>query len=149
MIGEYQVASNGDYGVARGIDITLENQGQKVNTMIQYTYSKAKANGEYDKDAFGDDQIVDAPSQEFTMPFDRPHDLTVQLYASDLPFDINAALTGFYQSGLPYTGTYELESGEPKPDLLRKYGKRADAFKQIDLALSKFFEYDDARITLG
>ena len=149
MLGEYQVASNGDYGVARGIDITLENQGQKVNTMIQYTYSKAKANGEYDKDAFGADQIVDAPSQEFTMPFDRPHDLTVQLYASDLPFDFNAALTGFYQSGLPYTGTYELDSGEPKPDLLRKYGKRADAFKQIDLSLSKFIEYDDAKITLG
>jgi hypothetical protein len=148
MLGEYQVASNGDYGVARGIDLTLENRGQKVNTMIQYTYSKAQANGEYDKAAFGN-QIVDAPSQEFTMPFDRPHDLTVQLYASDLPFDVNAALTGFYQSGLPYTGTYELDSGEPKPDLIRKYGKRADPFKQIDLSFSKFIEYDDLKLTLG
>ena len=148
MLGEYQVASNGDYGVAKGIDITLENRGQMVNTMIQYTYSKASANGEYDKAAFGN-KIVDAPSQEFTMPFDRPHDLTVQLYASDLFFNINAALIGFYQSGLPYTGTYELDSGEPKPDLLRKYRKRSDPFKQIDLSFSKFVEYEDVKFTLG
>ena len=110
--------------------------------------SKAKANGEYDKAAFGN-QIVDAPSQEFTMPYDRPHDLTVQLYATDLPFDLNAGLVGFYQSGLPYTGTYELDTGEPKTDLLRKYGKRADPFKQIDLSLSKFIEFSDSKFTLG
>ena len=148
MLGEYQVASNGDYGVARGIDLTLENRGQKINTLIQYTYSKAKANGEYDKAAFGN-QIVDAPSQEFIMPFDRPHDLTVQLYATELPLDINAGLIGFYQSGLPYTGTYELDSGEPKPDLLRKNAKRADPFKQIDLSLSKYIDYSDMKFTLG
>jgi hypothetical protein len=43
-IGDYKVASNGDYGVAKGIDLSLENYGQKVNTTIQYTYSTAVAN---------------------------------------------------------------------------------------------------------
>ena len=119
-IGDYQVQANGDYGVAKGIDLSLENRGLLVNTTIQYTFSEAKANGEYDKAAFGN-QVVDAPLQEFTMPFDRPHDLTIQLYSSKLPFGINASLVGFYQSGFPYTGTYEMDDGKPIPDVKNKY----------------------------
>ena len=99
QLGDYQVQSNGDYGIAKGIDLSLTNRGTLINTTIQYTFSEAKANGEYDKAAFGN-QVVDAPLQEFTMPFDRPHDLTVQLYSSKLPFEINASLVGFYQSGI-------------------------------------------------
>ena len=32
----YQVAANGDYGQAQGIDFTLENRGMLVNTMLQF-----------------------------------------------------------------------------------------------------------------
>ena len=69
------------------------------------------------------------------MPFDRPHDLTVQLYSSKLPFGLHASLVGFYQSGFPYTGTYEKGDGEPVSDVLNRYSKRAPAFKQIDISL--------------
>ena len=148
MLGEYSVASNGDYGTAKGIDFTLENRGQLINTTIQYTYSKAKANGEYDQAAFGN-QFVDAPTQEFTMPFDRPHDLTVQLYSSRLPFGIVASLVGFYQSGIPYTGTLEKGDGEPYEDVLNKYAKRTDAYKQVDISFSKFLELKDVKLALG
>jgi hypothetical protein len=148
MLGDYQVAANGDYGVAKGIDLTLENRGFLINTTIQYTYSNAKANGEYDKAAFGN-QIVDAPLQEFIMPFDRPHDLTVQLYSSKLPFGIHASLVGYYQSGFPYTGTYEKPSGEPVDDTLNKYAKRAPAFRQIDISFSKYLSYKDMKVSLG
>ena len=147
-IGDYQVQANGDYGVAKGIDLSLENRGLLVNTTIQYTFSEAKANGEYDKAAFGN-QVVDAPLQEFTMPFDRPHDLTVQLYSSKLPFGINASLVGFYQSGFPYTGTYEKGDGEPVPDELNKNSKRSPAFKQIDISFSKYIEMKDMKLSLG
>ena len=92
QFGEYSVAVNADYGSARGIDLTLENRGQLINTTIQYTYSKAKGNSEYDKAAFGG-QYVDAPTQEYIMPFDRPHDLTVSLYSSKLPFGINLSFS--------------------------------------------------------
>jgi hypothetical protein len=80
----------------------LENKGLSFNTMVQYTYSKAVANGAYDQEAF-DEPYVDAPSQQFLMPYDRPHDLSVTLYTDELPFGVDASLTGFYQSGLPYT----------------------------------------------
>ncbi len=148
QLGDYQVASNGDYGVAKGIDLSLENRGTLINTTIQYTFSEAKANGEYDKAAFGN-QIVDAPLQEFTMPFDRPHDLTVQLYSSKLPFGINASLVGFYQSGIPYTGTYEKGDGEPVSDVFNKYSKRTPAFKQIDISFSKYITLKDMKLSLG
>ena len=147
-IGDYQVAANGDYGVAKGFDISLENRGRLINTTIQYTFSQAKANGEYDKAAFGN-QEVDAPLQEFTMPFDRPHDLTVQLYSSKLPFKVHASLVGYYQSGFPYTGTYEKPSGEPVEDVKNKYSKRSPAFKQIDISFSKDLTFRDLQLSLG
>ena len=151
QFGEYSVAVNADYGSARGIDLTLENRGQLINTTIQYTYSKAKGNSEYDKAAF-DGQYVDAPTQEFIMPFDRPHDLTVSLYSSKLPWGINLGLNGFYQSGIPYTGVI-FEGDDPanphKLDELNKYSKRMEAHKQIDLSISKDLVWRDMSVSLG
>ena len=95
------MSSNGDYGTAKGIDITVRNSGMLFTTILQYTYSIAKANGDYDKAAFGG-VYVDAPSQTYLMPFDRPHDLTLSLYTA-LPGGIMTSVTGFYQSGIPYT----------------------------------------------
>ena len=92
---------------------------------------------------------MDAPLQEFTMPFDRPNDLTVQLYSSKLPYEINASLVGYYQSGFPYTGTYEKGDGEPVEDVLNKYSKRAPAFKQIDISFSKYVTLNDMKLALG
>ena len=114
--------------------------------MVQYTYSKAKANGEYDAAAFGN-VWVDAPSQEYTMPFDRTHDLTVTLYTF-LPFGINAALTGFYQSGFPFTPEV-MEGDKPRTDLLNKYSETAAAYQQVNLALSKDIRYKDYSVSLG
>ena len=145
-IYEYQVSSNGDYGSAMGVDFTLENRGQLINTMIQYTYSKAKGNGEYDASAFGS-LWVDAPSQEYTMPFDRTHDLTLTLYTF-LPYGINAALTGFYQSGFPFTPEI-IEGDTPRSDELNKYSERSSAYRQINLSLSKDLKYKDYSVSLG
>ena len=64
--------------------------------MLQYTRSIATGNSEHDWAASGG-LIVDAPSQEFLMPFDRPHDLTFSFY-SKLPFGIRGGITAFYQS---------------------------------------------------
>ena len=143
----YQIASNGDYGTSRGIDFTLENRGRFANTLVQYTYSKAKANGEYDKSAFGE-VWVDAPSQQYLMYYDRPHDFTISVYTNKLPFGVGAGLTGFYQSGYPYTPMI-FNGDKPQSDVKNKNTKRAPAFKMVNLSLSKLFKYYDIKVTLG
>ena len=86
------------------------------------------------------------------MPFDRPHDLTVQLYSSKLPLEINASLVGFYQSGIPYTGAIfdgGDQANEPKPDEFNKYSKRTPSFKQVDISFSKYITLKDMKLSLG
>ena len=100
--------------------------------MIQYTYSKATANGAYDAAAFGN-VWVDAPSLEYTMPFDRTHDLTLTFYTF-LPFGINASVTGFYQSGFPYTPYIFDGSDKPREDLLNPYSERSRAYQAWNIS---------------
>ena len=144
---EYSVADNGDFGRAIGIDLTFESRGA-INTTIQYTYSSAKANGDYDLGAF-ENEFVDAPAQEYIMPFDRTHDLTGTFYTK-LPFGINAGLTYFYQSGFPFTPSILNASGDkPFSDLLNKYSERSQAFQRVDLSFSKFVALNNTKLTLG
>ena len=145
-IYEYQIFSNGDYGNAKGIDLTLQNRGMFFTTMVQYTYSIAQANGEYDKSAFGN-QYVDAPSQQFLMPFDRPHDFSVSLY-TNLPFGINASMTGFYESGVPYTPMI-FNGDKPEADTKNKNTKRTDSYKSANLSISKHVKFSDYKLSLG
>ena len=91
----YQVATNGDYGSAKGLDLTLEWRWAFLGSMLQYTYSIIKTNSEYAWASISG-QYVDAPSQENLAYYDRPHDLTYYLYTF-LPFGIQAGLTAFYQ----------------------------------------------------
>ncbi len=145
-IYEYQVAANGDYGTAKGIDFTLENRGLAVNTTLQYTYSVAEANGEYDAAAFGG-QYVDAPSQQYLMTFDRTHDLTLSMYAF-LPFGVTASMTNFYQSGIPYTPVI-FSGNKPQDDELNKNSKRSPDWYSANMSLSKNVEISNLKMTLG
>ena len=144
---EYKVAKNGDFGSAIGYDLTVETRGDIFNTMIQYTYSVAKASSEYDAAAFGD-VIVDAPQQEFLMPYDRTHDLTVSIYSNKLPWGLNAGLTGFFQSGYPYTPVI-FNGDQPTDDLKNKNTKRSPSLFSLNLSLSKGFKIGNHKITLG
>jgi hypothetical protein len=143
---EYQIYDNGDYGSAKGIDFTLQNRGMLFTTMLQYTYSHAKANSQYDGAAFGS-VYVDAPSQEYTMPYDRTHDASVTLFTV-LPFGIMTSFTGFYQSGAPYTPMI-FNGDKPEQDVKNKYTKRGPAYKNTNMSLSKYISMDKLRLTLG
>lgn len=144
---EYSVFDNGDFGGARGIDFTLENRGLPINSLIQYTYSQAKANSEYDWASLGN-QVLEAPAQEFLMPYDRTHDLTVTLYTT-LPFRINASLTGFFQSGQPYTPLIPTGTRGFMEDQRNKFTMRAPDFKNVNLSFSKFIKMKNLKIQLG
>ena len=142
----YQVFSNGDYGSAKGIDFTLENRGRFFNAMLQYTYSVAKANSAYDAAALGS-EAVNAPSHEYLMPYDRTHDLTLSVY-TQLPFSIRAGLTGFYQSGYPYTPMI-FNGDKPESDTKNLNSKRAPGYQNINLSLSKYVMVGDYKMTIG
>jgi hypothetical protein len=142
----YQVFGNGDYGSAKGVDFTLENRGMLVNMMLQYTFSVAKANSEYDWAAIGA-EARDAPSQEFLMPFDRTHDLTLSLY-SRLPYGINAGITAFIQSGAPYTPSF-VEGNNEVADTRNKYSKRNATYKNMNLSLSKYIKIAGYKVSMG
>ena len=144
---KYQVAKNGDFGTAVGFDFTLENRGRLFNTMIQYTYSTAKASSEYDAAAFGAIE-VDAPQQETLMPYDRTHDLTMTMYSTNLPWGLNGGLTAFYQSGEPYTPMI-FNGDKPEEDLKNEYSKRSPAMITMDMSLSKEFVRKKHTIMLG
>ncbi len=143
----YQVYTNSDYGNVKGIDFDLENRGQLINTNIQYTYSVAKANSEYDAAAIGS-EASDAPSQEFLMYYDRTHDLTASLIFTKLPFNIRAGITGFYQSGAPYTPLI-FEGRDPKEDSKNPNSKRAPDYRQVNLSFSRYLQIARHRIMLG
>ncbi|MFQ6604589.1 MAG: carboxypeptidase regulatory-like domain-containing protein [Fidelibacterota bacterium] len=142
----YQVASTNDYGNAKGVDFTLENRGQLFNIMLQYTYSVAKANSAYDWASLGL-EYIDAPSYEFLMPYDRPHDFTATIYTF-LPFGIRAGMNIFYQSGAPYTPMI-FNGDRPEPDQKNVNTKRAPAFTQVNLSLSKGMHFADYRVSMG
>ncbi|NQV37184.1 MAG: carboxypeptidase-like regulatory domain-containing protein [Candidatus Marinimicrobia bacterium] len=143
---EYQVADNQDYGSAKGIDFTLENRGQLINTMIQYTYSVAKGNSEYDTKSLSL-EYNDAPSQEYLMPYDRPHDFAASIYTL-LPFKITAGMNVFYQSGYPYTPMI-WNGDKPEEDTKNKNTKRSPAFKQANMMFSKGFLINNFKVSMG
>lgn len=145
---EYQVFDNGDYGGAKGVDFTLERRGRGLSGMLQYTFSVAKANKAHDWAAEGT-VFVDAPSQEFLMPYDRTHDLTLSLYTF-LPFGIRSGITGFFQSGYPYTPyIYKKGDREPTLDIKNQYSKRSPDYINFNLSFSKGISYGKQSILLG
>ncbi len=142
----YQVFSNADYGNAKGIDFSLTHRGTLIHMLLQYTYSVAKANSEYDWAALGA-EATEAASQEYLMPYDRPHDLTLSLY-SKLPFGIQGGVTGFYQSGYPYTPKI-WEGNRLVDDELNKYSKRMPAYKNINVSFSKQIRLNAYQFLVG
>ena len=142
----YNISENGDYGSAKGIDLTLKFRGRAFGSQLQYTYSIAKNNSEYPW-ANVSGQYVDAPSQESLQFYDRPHDLTFWFYTG-LPFGINAAVTAYYQSGGPYT-PYIFAGKDPKPDERNINTKRGPAFKNANLNFSKYVSIMNHRVSLG
>ena len=148
-IYKYKVAKNGDFGSALGFDITVELRGKYLSSTIQYTFSQAKASSSYDEAAFGS-VVVDAPLQEFLMPYDRTHDLTLSLYSKKLPWGLNAGITGFLQSGYPYTALYTYAGGDKiAEDLKNKNIMRSPSSMHFNLSLSKDIKFGKSSLTFG
>ena len=142
----YNVFRNYDYGSAKGIDLNLEQRGRFVNTMLQYTYSIAKANRSYDWEAYSKVTTGEpAPTQEYLQSYDRTHDVALTLYTV-LPFGVRMGLTGFYQSGYPYTPI--IYSGN-QAEQGAKNSERSPSYKDMNLTFSKYMAFGNSKISLG
>lgn len=77
----YSIFVNYDYGSARGLDVVLEKRGgRNYFGMLQYTYSVAKANRADPWEGYRNtDNPLTMPKKEVLMPYDRTHDLSLQL----------------------------------------------------------------------
>ena len=142
----YQISTNGDYGSAKGFDVTLEWRRRFFGSQLQYTYSIAKANSEYAWASISG-QYVDAPSQETITYFDRPHDLTYYAYTF-LPYGIQAGITAFYQSGYPYTPII-FRGRDPVSDERNRNSKRGPGYKNVNLSFSKYFQAVGHKFSIG
>ena len=142
----YNISDNGDYGSAKGIDLTIEMRGKRFGSQMQYTRSIAKNNSEYAW-AGVSGVYVDAPSQEYLQFYDRTHDLTFYLYTS-LPFGVRAGLTALYQSGGPYTPMI-FAGRDPREDLKNPNSKRGPGYTNVNLTFTKYLEIMGHRISLG
>jgi hypothetical protein len=58
-------------------------------------------------------------------------------------------LTGFYQSGFPYTPEIMFDQGAPQADVQNPYSERSSAYQSINLSLSKDVKYKDYSVSLG
>ena len=143
---QYQVASNGDYGSAKGLDLTIEWRWLLFGSQLQYTYSIAKTNSEYAWASISG-QYVDAPSHEFIAYYDRPHDFTYYFYTF-LPFGIRAGLTAFYQSGYPYTPII-FKGKDPAEDARHPNSKRGPSYKNMNVSFAKYFEAIGHKFSFG
>tara|TARA_S200000501_G_scaffold379013_1_gene446360 strand:+ start:1216 stop:4872 length:3657 start_codon:yes stop_codon:yes gene_type:complete len=142
----YNVFRNYDYGSAKGIDLNLEQRGNFVNTMLQYTYSIAKANRSYDWEAYSKVTTGEpAPTQEYLQSYDRTHDIALTLYTV-LPYGVRMGLTGFYQSGYPYTPI--IYSGN-QAEQGAKNSERSPSYRDMNLTFSKYMSLGNTKLSLG
>ena len=114
--------------------------------MLQYTYSVAKANRSYDWEAYSKVTTGEpAPTQEYLQSYDRTHDVALTLYAM-LPFGVRMGLTGFYQSGYPYTPITIVGNGVEEG---AKNSERSPSYKDMNLTLSKYMSIGNTKLSLG
>jgi outer membrane receptor protein involved in Fe transport len=108
----YAIYSNADFARVQGIDVSLRRRiTERMGMTVNYSYMEAKGNRSFPLQGFWD-FFTGQPEakQEYTLDFDRTHDLSV---SADLRWPCDAeqrwlAGTGFHlliqvASGLPYT----------------------------------------------
>ena len=74
----------------------------------------------------------------------------MSLYTKKLPWGVTAGLTGYFQSGYPYTALYTYAGGDKiASDVKNKNGMRSPNTMQFDLKLAKGFQVGSTRLFFG
>ncbi|MBN1781670.1 TonB-dependent receptor [bacterium] len=98
----YGLFTNNDYGNARGIELILDYARGGFYTQLNFTYSYTRANADNPRDTYtraGDS--MDPITRLIPLSWDQRY--TVNATASYSTKQSNVALTGYLNSGTPYT----------------------------------------------
>lgn len=101
---EYGLFTNKDYGNARGLEVKWKYQGKGFFTNLNYTLSYTKGNADNPWQTFtraGESR--DSIKRYIPMSWDQRH--TINLTAGYSVEEYGLTVTGYYNSGTPYTFT--------------------------------------------
>jgi outer membrane receptor protein involved in Fe transport len=99
---EYGLYSNKDYGNARGLEIKFDLQSGPISSWINYTLQYTRGNADNPQQAFSRSGASMDPVNRFIpMSWDQRHTFNATVaYNTE---NYGASITGYYNSGSPYT----------------------------------------------
>ena len=99
---EYGLYSNKDYGNARGLEVKLDLNAGPISSWVNYTLQYTRGNADNPQQAFSRSGASMDPVNRFIpMSWDQRH-----TFNATVAYNINnfgLSLTGYYNSGSPYT----------------------------------------------
>jgi len=99
---EYGLYSNKDYGNARGLEIKFDLQSGPISSWINYTLQYTRGNADNPQQAFSRSGASMDPVNRFIpMSWDQRHTFNATLAYNTANY--GASITGYYNSGSPYT----------------------------------------------
>lgn len=106
---EYGLYSNKDYGNAKGLEIKYDFAWRRVSAYLNYTLQYTRGNADNPTHTFTRaGNSMDPITRLIPMSWDQRHTLNLTLSYHEKNY--NVTLTGYYNSGTPYTWTPIVES---------------------------------------
>lgn len=134
---EYGLYSNKDYGNARGLELKLDMSWGSISTNVNYTLQYTRGNADYPTQAFDRaGNSMDPVNRLIPMSWDQRHTLN-----GTVNYQFNGGgmtVTGFYNSGMPYTFSPLAESVLSRINLYPNNDGKPSAFS-ADFSLYKSF----------
>ncbi len=136
---EYGLYSNKDYANARGIEVKYDLKLSNIAAYVNYTLQYTRGNADYPTQAFDREGNSQDPVNRFIpMSWDQRHTLNATLvYAYN---DFNISLTGYYNSGTPYTFSPLAESVLSRVNLYPNNDKKPSTYA-VDLTSSYQYSF--------
>jgi outer membrane receptor protein involved in Fe transport len=141
----YGLYSNKDYGNARGLEVKYEFYEGAVSASINYTLQYTRGNADNPTFTFTRaGQSMDPVNILIPMSWDQRHTLNVTVgYATE---DLGGTITGYYNSGTPYTWTPIVESSLSRVNLFPNNSPKPGQF-MLDLrAFYTLYSFSDVRV---
>jgi len=141
----YGLYSNKDYGNARGLELKYEFYQGGLSASINYTLQYTRGNADNPTFTFTRaGQSMDPVNILIPMSWDQRHTLNVTVgYASE---ELGGTMTGYYNSGTPYTWSPIVESSLSRVNLFPNNSPKPGQFTLDLRAFYTLYALGDLRV---